>query len=353
MQKVETQIPEMRPTLSKLLGAHVNSIERVGGGRNSRIYRITCEGTNQYVVKFYFKSILDGRDRLKVEFSGLQFLWESGIRCIPRPIVSDRDKGYAIYEYIAGKKIASEEVKNSDLEFAVQFLTSLKELKNREGSRHLPIASEACFSIQAIVDNIDLRLRRLSEIRDNEPPYDAFQDFLRKSFTPAFDRVTKWCQSHVNKAGVTFGANLEDEERTLSPSDFGFHNALRRDDGQIVFLDFEYFGWDDPAKMVADVLLHPGMNLSLDLKREFAKSILYHFKEYPRLADRVGMVYPLFGLKWCLILLNEFLPDQLFRRQFASVSSFSKSEVQISQLAKSKQMLQGIMEEYESFPYFE
>ena len=46
--------------------------------------------------------------------------------------------------------------------------------------------------------------------------------------------------------------------RVLSPSDFGFHNALRRPDGTIVFVDFEYFGWDDPAKMMADAMLHPG-----------------------------------------------------------------------------------------------
>ena len=54
-------------------------------------------------------------------------------------------------------------------------------------------------------------------------------------------------------------AELPVEQRTLSPSDFGFHNALRRPDGRVVFLDLEYFGWDDPAKMISDFLLHPAL----------------------------------------------------------------------------------------------
>ena len=58
--------------------------------------------------------------------------------------------------------------------------------------------------------------------------------------------------------------------RSLSPSDFGFHNALLEADGRLTFVDFEYFGWDDPVKIVADVMLHPGMGLSADHGRRFA-----------------------------------------------------------------------------------
>ena len=48
--------------------------------------------------------------------------------------------------------------------------------------------------------------------------------------------------------GVSWEQELLEQYRTLSPSDFGFHNALRTPAGTMVFLDFEYFGWDDPAK---------------------------------------------------------------------------------------------------------
>src|ERR1700680_1391707 len=45
-------------------------------------------------------------------------------------------------------------------------------------------------------------------------------------------------------AGLAFDAELPQEWRSLVPSDFGFHNSLRRPDGSLAFLDFEYFGWD-------------------------------------------------------------------------------------------------------------
>ena len=76
------------------------------------------------------------------------------------------------------------------------------------------------------------------------------------------------------------------------------------------FVDFEYFGWDDPAKTIVDFLLHPGMQLDDALKRRFAAGVCAAFAELPALPARTRIVYPLFGLKWGLILLNDFLPER-------------------------------------------
>jgi thiamine kinase-like enzyme len=273
------------------------------------------------------------------------------VRCIPRPIAADRDSGCAVYEYIDGKKIASKEVTDTDVDYAVQFLARLKELRNEKGSRDLPPASEACFSVQAIVSNIELRLNRLSGLPNARAPYSALHGFLTNDLVPSFDEITKWCKSSLNQPGMSFASELLYEERTLSPSDFGFHNALRRSDGPIVFLDFEYFGWDDPAKMISDFLLHPAMELHESLKRRFMVRILDHFADHRHLAKRVEIVYPLFGLKWCLIFLNEFVPEHLLRRGFASRSDLHIGELQAEQLAKARQMLHRIRSEYEYFPY--
>ena len=34
-------------------------------------------------------------------------------------------------------------------------------------------------------------------------------------------------------------------------------------------------------------------------------------------SDRLDLLHPLYGLRWCLILLNEFLPERWARRAFA------------------------------------
>jgi len=346
-------ILDAKAVASRLLGRDVTSAARIGEGRNSRVYRLTCGGSCEYAAKFYFRHSADSRDRLGVEFSSLLFLWENGVRGIPQPIASDRESGCAVYEYIEGKKIPSRKVSGADIDYAVRFLARLKELKDEKNSIRLPIASEACFSIQAIVDSIEQRLRCLSAVRNSEPQYDALQAFLNRDFALSFSQIIEWCQSCLDSAGIAIVSDLGYAERTLSPSDFGFHNALRRNNGEIVFLDFEYFGWDDPAKMVVDMLLHPGMKLSMGLKRRFVDRILSNFTEYSGLAERIRIVFPLFGLKWCLILLNEFLPEQSLRRQFASTGSYRQSDIQLKQLAKALKMLQSIMEEYGRFPYFE
>jgi hypothetical protein len=42
----------------------------------------------------------------------------------------------------------------------------------------------------------------------------------------------------LGRSSAPFDREIPRTERTLSPSDYGFHNALRRPDGTLVFLDF-------------------------------------------------------------------------------------------------------------------
>ena len=170
----------------------------------------------------------------------------------------------------------------------------------------------------------------------------ALKQFLEGDFCPMLERLAA-------KAPVE--AELPGEQRTLSPSDFGFHNALRRPEGRLVFLDFEYFGWDDPAKMISDFLLHPALELPERLKQRFAAGMYRRFSANKSLAKRVETVYPLFGLKWCLIMLNEFVPEDMQRRGFASGGSLDRASTQARQLEKARRMLARIEREHEDFPY--
>ena len=310
-----------------------------------------CGDSGRYAAKLYFRHGPDERDRLGAEFSALGFLWANGVRCVPRPVAADRDRGWAVYEFIDGAKIGSDQVEDGDIDSAVDFLAELKALKDAAGSRSLSRASEACFSVRAIVDNIQLRLGRLTALGRHDPQHDTLQAFLSTEFVPSFDEITGSCRAEMDRSALDFERELSYEERTLSPSDFGFHNALRRSDGQIVFLDFEHFGWDDPAKMVSDFLLHPGMELNEGLKQRFVSGILGRIVGSERLASRVGIVYPLFGLKWCMILLNEFLPEHLSRREFASATEFNTEELRSKQLEKARTMLEKARSGYERFPY--
>ena len=72
--------------------------------------------------------------------------------------------------------------------------------------------------------------------------------------------------------------NLKKKKRILSPSDFGC-NSLATKNKKLYFIDFDYFGWDDPVKLVADFYWHPGMNLNSSLKKLWLNKATKIFKE--------------------------------------------------------------------------
>ena len=348
---LETETADIAATVSQELGMTPTAIESIGQGRNSQVYRVMCDGAYRYVVKRYFNPPLDARGRMGVEFSSLAFLWDHGVRNGPQPIVSDPEYRWAVYAYVNGQHVQGHDVTESDLDDAVRFLALLKSLRQEEKSARLPIASEACFSLGAILDNIHLRLERLTGQRSEGTAYQALTAFLHNEFLPARDRIAQWCSSDLTGWGDGPTRILPQEHRTLSPSDFGFHNALKRSDGDFVYLDFEYFGWDDPAKILADFVMHPAMDLSQSQGRRFAARLFQLFGEDHYLPKRAETVYPLFGLKWCLILLNEFVPRDLLRRDFAGAATREITEHQLAQLEKSRRLLHRILSEYEQFPY--
>jgi hypothetical protein len=350
-QQTDLQTGDVRSLLSGVLGTEVMTAEQIAGGKNSRVYKLEIANGQHYSAKFYFRHASDTRDRLRAEFEGLNFLWRNAIRCIPQPIVKDAAVGCAVYEYVEGEEIR-DDVSRKDVDIAVSFLASLKNLRNAEGSADLQPASEACFSTKAILAGINGRLERLSAARGDTAEYVELKKFIRHRFMPAFSSVQDWGNRRGKEKSIAQNREIASGERILSPSDFGFHNALRRDDGRIVFLDFEYFGWDDPAKMISDTVLHPGMALADDLKRRFVQNMVSEFDEWHGLRDRIEIVYPLFGLKWCLILLNEFLDDDTDRRRFVGTDHMAPAELRLGQLEKAEKLLSLVDAQYERFPYF-
>jgi len=179
--------------------------------------------------------------------------------------------------------------------------------------------------------------------------YEVLATYLANELVPALDTIERWARQRVG--GEAMSRELAPGARTLSPSDFGFHNALKRREGALVFVDFEYFGWDDPAKMVADFVLHPAMELSEKLKALFVRDALACFASDETLPQRVAIVYPMFGLKWCTIMLNEFVPSDLARRSFASRTPLDIASARLRQLDKSRALLRNVMARFDNFPY--
>jgi hypothetical protein len=340
---------------TRLLGRTVVGIARIHGGRNSQVFVLDCAPGAQptrYVAKQYFPSPGEPRDRLGTEFRALELLKSWGVAAVPAPIAMDADARCAVYQFLPGERASLRAPDDSDIRQGVDLLADLRTVARRSGADVAAAASEACFSIDAIVEHVSTRAGRLRELPDDVPCAGELTRFLRERFDPFVSALDAWTDQQTRRHRLQRDEVLPLERRTLSPSDFGFHNALRDEHGRLTFVDFEYFGWDDPAKTIVDVLHHPAMQIGAAQRRAFVSGMLGTFSDVAELAVRARVVYPWFGLKWCLIVLNEFVPEDFRRRRFAGVAT-SRHDVLRGQLERAVRLFDSINAEYRDNPYFD
>ena len=330
-----------------LAGRAVASVERVRGyGRNSGVYRVRA-GDASYALKQYPPRRPDERDRATVEYTALRFLTGHGMVTVPRPLAVDAAGGDLLLEWIEGGPVETPAA--SDIGAAGDFLRAIHALRAAGDAAAQPMAAEACVSAAETVAQIERRLARLGALGSEEP---ALSVFLDNDLGPLFSRVTMWAREGYAAAGFSFSEEVEASARTLCPADFGFHNAMRRHAGDLVFIDFDYFGWDDPVKLTADFLLHPGMRLSDALRRQFAAEVTRIYGSDWSFGRRLALLYPLFSLRWCTILLNEFLPERWANRVAAGEAADWASAKQ-RQLDRAGEWAHSLTANFQRFPYGE
>jgi len=180
----------------------------------------------------------------------------------------------------------------------------------------LPLASEGVFSLVRHFELIGRRLARLdASARDGgDSEASAFINQLIDDWQRLVDRVSMVAALH----SLPLDLELTPAQRCLSASDFGFHNALRRHDGGIVFLDFEYAGWDDPTRMLGDFFSQPAVPVPLSSYVSFVERSLRALPGPEDLSTRARLMRPVYLVKWCCIVLGVFDPETLARRKFAN-----------------------------------
>lgn len=317
--------------VNNLTGETPFKATRIRAGRNSRVFQVDCESQRTLLVKFYLQPTADRRSRLEQEWSALQFLTESGLTNVPSPLGFDESKQGAVYSYISGDPLQA--TSEQDIASVVAFIAKLKEISIYSSAAKITSAAEACFTPAQLVENIEQRLHRLQDLPADDELYQRMHSFLNNKFSVEFEKSTATAK-HIFH-GRLWTEELPYKFRTLSPSDFGFHNALRVGEG-LAFVDFEYFGWDDPVKATSDFLLHPAMNLSKDKMQIFWSGMQGIFSDDSNFTLRFRTYLPLFRLKWCMIILNEFINQHIERREFAGAASQHRNELRAEQLEKAE-----------------
>jgi hypothetical protein len=279
-----------------------SSIIPLAGGRNNRVWRVDC-GSESFLLKNYFWSESDPRDRLGQEWAFLNFLQSISSRKAPAPLAKDPSTRFALLEFIPGNP--PQDIGESDILDAAQFFAEIN--AQRAFAKNLPPVSEACFSIQAHLETTAARIDRLQQIQSTSEEHEQAVLFIRGTLLPLWHELRKRIEALPDPARREI---LPPSERCLSPSDFGFHNALRQSNGTLRYVDFEYAGWDDPAKTLIDFTNQPDRLLPENLAVLFLEKTIPLFPNPDALHQRLALLTPLYQIKWACICLNAFFPQR-------------------------------------------
>ena len=97
--------------------------------------------------------------------------------------------------------------------------------------------------------------------------------------------------------------------------------------------------------MICDALLQPDKPIPDRFHSVFLNHARTVMDSIDNFINRIESLYPLLGIKWCLIMLNEFLPVSESRRQFAGENI--DNELRERQLDRSTDLYNRIKKHFE------
>jgi Ser/Thr protein kinase RdoA (MazF antagonist) len=288
-----------------------DAVRQLGAGNRHGVFLLSS-GNHRAVLKVHEPAMPGRRDAFAHEVLMHSFYAAQTGVAVPALLAHDEACRAILFDYIKGEAVSAPEEGN--IEELARFLveSNASHILERARKVGLPMASESgtCTSDhwRCAVDRLDALL---GSARADDVTAEM-HDFLRSEVQPALDALKP---SDGSAAGPC-----------LSPSDFGFHNVIRRDDGSLCFLDFEHAGWDDPAKLVADFILQPEARLCSESAERFLEVLGESEPFGEGIRKRVRQTLAIQRCKWTMIILNVFsrrgLPLQLQAERLAKAKRY-------------------------------
>jgi hypothetical protein len=317
----------------------ISELRSIGSGGNNKIWLIKSIHKH-YVVKQYFQHPDDLRNRLKADFEFSKYVHQMCPGMVPEPIAVNFDESLAIYEYVQGLPLLGKKVSLSEINEAANFFKLINPPARFKAGFFLGNASESCFSIGNHLSSIESRVNNLLSYQGNNK-HDSRLDFFLIELRKYWDALKVKVEDQLTSMHLSIEDVIPREQYCISPSDFGFHNAILNAEGKIIFLDFEYAGWDDPAKMVGDFFAQLAVPIPLQYFENFCQLAFSGFFEAELIVERAKLLLPVYQVKWCCIALNVVSPVNMARRKFAN-PNIDERQLIINQLTKAEGILKKL-----------
>lgn len=291
-----TEPPEFVLEWCRRLGANPDLITPLQGGINNQVFRCYANG-QALVLKGYVSDRADSYERFIAEVGFLRYANEIATEFVPLLLHSDETTQSVVLEYLEGELFKEgAHLSQEDIDQAVSFMYRLNADPAAARVKIVKCASEGFLCLTEHLQNVNERIAEMGS--DHLPTCLQGQ---AKGAIHALERQYEKLQIKIEQ--IILEGECEDalklSERCVSPSDFGFHNAIRTRTG-VKFFDFDFAGWDDPAKTVADFDLQPRVPVgqrTLELRSGIP---LWSVS----LEARCETLFPILQLKWACIILS-------------------------------------------------
>jgi predicted Ser/Thr protein kinase len=257
----------------------------IGNGANSNVYIV---GENQYILKFY-RTDNNQPSRLDREFYALKLFAENKIENVPKIIGKSNELNCSLMTHIDGTSINvfQSEITDEFANFYKKLLNiSFKYKKNTFES------IDACPSIKTLLSQVNHRILNLEKEEDLK--LKVILDIIKSHLSYIKSKIF---ENYYN--------NLKSE---FSVVDFGINNVILNQKN-LYFIDFEFFGLDNPVHLISDTIAHPANNLNIDEQLNLYNKFLNCHDNQEEIINAFIGNNLIFDLKWCLIMLNPFLSN--------------------------------------------
>lgn len=299
--------------IEKALNIKLKKCQPITTGMNNQLFKLTDTKSKTYLLKQY---VQDDRNRLWREFNAIKFFKKHKFKNVPRAIWQNPKNHAAIYSFEPGSTKKVKELNSADMIKMANFLVRLHAISLKFVKIEFPPAVMACFSIEDYIKNIDFRLTKFLEHMSNPHPLIG-KKIDKFKLSTLFEKLKNQTLADLNEKEIK--NKLPKSNQRLCPADFGPHNMLVDNFGNECFIDFEYFGMDDPARVLANFQVHD-RSFSIDnkLKQLFRNHYLESIKASSEFKKHLSLIEAIISIEWLSIYLWSITPEKIAHRKFSN-----------------------------------
>ncbi len=258
-------------------------VQHISNGVNSNVYIID---NNKYILKFY-RSDHNQPNRLERENLALELFDKYKIENVPKIINISKEYNCCLMSYLEGQTV--DILKPEYLDHFLFFYKKILQISNIEREKYFD-SIDSCKTLNLLFEQINKRIFN----------FEKENNFDLNSILKNLNQYVELLKKSINP---NYYNNLRTE---LSVVDFGINNVILKNN-KLYFIDFEFFGLDNPIHLISDTIAHPANNLKLEDQIIFSDKLINCHNNSEDIKTAFNGTNILFDIKWCLIMLNPFL----------------------------------------------